>query len=515
MVTTDKELTVRSAGDNGQHESPDTARRGLLALVGALAVGTLAGCADGRGGSLSPEALATIDQAATGSTGVVWVDTIGTAASPGDLRGLSGSSSSAVAVARGFWSAWDGGGGIFAWDPSSAADDGGTVIPASGGGSWRRVHDGPLNVRWFGTGGTGSDDAAFTAALAAGDTVFVPDGTYSIAGTLVVGARQSLFGHGKAALLQRTGASQEPIVSVHGTHASVSGFKLENTASNSLKGVVRVGGDAPGVGNLLRVKLSDLWINGDGNVSSIGLALTCYSPDVNFFGSVHNLYIQNVGIGVEAIAGTNGWTFVDTTLADIGTCAWHLTGTVETQVVGGFTHQSPSISAVAKLEGAAQYNVFMGHVPEPGGTAVGCDFGDVTLGNAWFGPINCYGGILDAGKMNSFSFNGSARIPQLVLWGDPVLTISNGSITVSGSLHQVDTEGSAPTDDLDTINVPADGRILVLRSKANSRTPTARHGTGNLILAGGADFTFDSVYDQLMLIGNGGKWLEMSRSNNG
>jgi len=72
------------------------------------------------------------------------------------------------------------------------------------------------------------------------------------------------------------------------------------------------------------------------------------------------------------------------------------------------------------------------------------------------------------------------------------LTISNGAITVTQTYHSVDTEGGAPTDDLDTINGGNVGDILILRGVSGARKVTVRHGVGNIYTWDGQNITLES-----------------------
>jgi hypothetical protein len=103
-------------------------------------------------------------------------------------------------VARGYYNAGDGGGGLFVWHPESAAkEDQGTILASKPSGRWYRVYSGALNVRWFGAwGNTGprprqaphDDISAFEWAINAstdtdregyqsyGAEIFVPEGEY-------------------------------------------------------------------------------------------------------------------------------------------------------------------------------------------------------------------------------------------------------------------------------------------------------------------------------------------------
>jgi hypothetical protein len=93
-------------------------------------------------------------------------------------------------------------------------------------------------------------------------------------------------------------------------------------------------------------------------------------------------------------------------------------------------------------------------------------------------------------------------------------TISSGEITIgAGSHYFVDTEGASSSDDLDTISGGSfDGQILVLRAANSSRTTVLKDGTGNLRISG--DFSLDNGQDRVMLMFDGIRWVEMSRSNN-
>lgn len=61
----------------------------------------------------------------------------------------------------GYYTKGDGGGGTFYWDSTSTeADNGGTIIQATGvtTGRWKRVFSGNVNVKWFGAKGDGITD---------------------------------------------------------------------------------------------------------------------------------------------------------------------------------------------------------------------------------------------------------------------------------------------------------------------------------------------------------------------
>ena len=99
-------------------------------------------------------------------------------------------------------------------------------------------------------------------------------------------------------------------------------------------------------------------------------------------------------------------------------------------------------------------------------------------------------------------------------YDDPAeeLTIASGAITVTGKLHNVDTESDASTDDLDTINGGVVGQIVILRAADDGRTIVCKDGTGNLKLSG--DFSLTHTEDGIVLIYDGSNWIELSTANN-
>ena len=91
-------------------------------------------------------------------------------------------------------------------------------------------------------------------------------------------------------------------------------------------------------------------------------------------------------------------------------------------------------------------------------------------------------------------------------------TIASGVATVNPyeNAWRIDTEASAATDDLNTINGGEAGQVIELRPASASRVVTAKDSTGNLRLK--SDFSFVTATDTLTLIFNGTNWLELARS---
>jgi hypothetical protein len=94
-------------------------------------------------------------------------------------------------------------------------------------------------------------------------------------------------------------------------------------------------------------------------------------------------------------------------------------------------------------------------------------------------------------------------------------TIASGVVTLTSyfNLVRIDTEGSAASDDLDTIDGGQFGQVTTFAANNTARTVVFKDGTGNLRLAG--DFSLDNTEDSITCVFNGSVWLEMSRSDNG
>ena len=99
-------------------------------------------------------------------------------------------------------------------------------------------------------------------------------------------------------------------------------------------------------------------------------------------------------------------------------------------------------------------------------------------------------------------------------------TIASGVITLESVdnpiiMLQIDTEGAAATDDLDTISGGRFGQVLVLKPADGSRTVVVKDGTGNLNTAG--DHSMDNSQDTITLMRTSESndvWREIARSNN-
>ena len=103
-----------------------------------------------------------------------------------------------------------------------------------------------------------------------------------------------------------------------------------------------------------------------------------------------------------------------------------------------------------------------------------------------------------------------ADIGWLKLATPTELTISSGVVTATQSYHQIDTEGDAATDDLDTINGGSAGRMLFLGPQNGTRDVVLKDGTGNIFTQDGADITLSLFGQRVLLLHNGTNWYVVS-----
>lgn len=98
---------------------------------------------------------------------------------------------------------------------------------------------------------------------------------------------------------------------------------------------------------------------------------------------------------------------------------------------------------------------------------------------------------LDVGKLN---FDATSE-----------LTIATGAITAVNSMHTVDTEANAASDDLDTVSGGVDGDVIFLFPENIARVVTVKNGTGNIAVAGG-DYAMNAATRFIILVLKGSTW---------
>lgn len=197
---------TRSIIEGEANEGPKASRRDVASMLGAaFGLFALGGCAaqEDEPGDSGVRALSS--GLAAGAV-VAWADTVATDLKTHTNTTLVSGSVVDIAVAKGSVAPGDGGGGVFYWDAALTTDDGGTKILPTGSsaGGWRRIFDGPFNVKWFGARGDNvtDDSTAFANAIAAlgpsaareGATLFLPPGSYYLASNLVINRHMILRG---------------------------------------------------------------------------------------------------------------------------------------------------------------------------------------------------------------------------------------------------------------------------------------------------------------------------------
>lgn len=202
------------------------------------------------------------------------------------LKNLAAPAGPSVYLLRGFYTAGDGGGGMFRWVAGdTATDDGGTILQltAGGAGRWYRIYDGDLNALWFGAKGDGTTDdtAAFTKALAPNRPLFVPGNRVYVVGDLSIPARSVIYGR------------------------SVNGYTLVYSISTTFQrkaGCTRIFNVLDGM------QLSDVTLNGvDRTCVGIG--------GVGSFGLMRNVYVGYCSKGIgDGGANYNFCTMVQCTV---------------------------------------------------------------------------------------------------------------------------------------------------------------------------------------------------------
>lgn len=111
----------------------------------------------------------------------------------------------------------------------------------------------------------------------------------------------------------------------------------------------------------------------------------------------------------------------------------------------------------------------------------------------------------------SFTAAGTTLFISPLAYDKSDLTIASGVITVTKNYHRVDTEAAGATDDLVTINGGISGQILVLGTVASTRDVVLKHGTGNILLNGGIDFSLLFTRYRCVLMYDGSSWAEIGR----
>jgi len=137
-------------------DQPRASKRALV-LLGAVSLAALAAPASAQLGPSSGGASASANSGLVGIALPV--------ANVAALRALTSAISAELVILNGYYSASltsppDAGGGIFVYDSSdtTTADNGGTIVVDAASRRWKRQFSGPVDVKWFGAKGNGSND---------------------------------------------------------------------------------------------------------------------------------------------------------------------------------------------------------------------------------------------------------------------------------------------------------------------------------------------------------------------
>ncbi|MCP3700836.1 MAG: hypothetical protein GY920_20405 [Aliivibrio sp.] len=112
------------------------------------------------------------------------------------------------------------------------------------------------------------------------------------------------------------------------------------------------------------------------------------------------------------------------------------------------------------------------------------------------------------------TFEGKVTVEAMLATPRVDVVISSGGINAVSSYMRIDTEGSAATDDLTTINNGNDGEIIILAATSASRNIVIKHNVGNIITGNSSDFTLTngSIRIGFMYASNDSNWVEIFRS---
>jgi hypothetical protein len=106
----------------------------------------------------------------------------------------------------------------------------------------------------------------------------------------------------------------------------------------------------------------------------------------------------------------------------------------------------------------------------------------------------------------------AALATNLVLATKTKKTIAAGVIAATQSLHYIETEASAASDDLDTISGTVAGQLYVFYPFSAADTVVFKHGTGNIFCVGGQDISLAEATDYVLAVSNGTSVIVMAAS---
>lgn len=282
-------------------------------------------------------------------------------------------------------------------------------------------------------------------------------------------------------------------------------------------------------------------INCTGNViriigfATVGTGRGIYvgtAPNVNISGNVIEIEVSGIGINVlGSLAGTNA--FITGNVIRVVNANGPSSGVICLPNAVGNTltviSRDNSVYGLTRANGSYAYDF-----RNTAGATLNATIQDDIMAEGLFrlGDVNVSDGSFDNIpiylRSDYTAITEHIQRPRIAMLNlQPALGGSNyiiaaGVLTITGTIASlnknlsrinVDTEGAAATDDLDTISGGVSGDVLILAAVNSARTVVCKDGTGNMALSG--DFSLNNTEDRLVLMYEGTTWFELSRSDNG
>ena len=226
---------------------------------------------------------------------------------------------------------------------------------------------------------------ALNQALAKHKSVFVPDGTYLIDGTVEIKSGQSLVLSHNATLKRSSSESKNTaaVVNVLGRRSRFFGGQIV-TENNHPDGIVTLGHHSAdkSVGyNANDWYFGHTTLRGVNAKNNVGIFIPnsqdARHPDPsasNYFGLVEAATVIGSDIGIKLTEVANAHRFLGVLFWNIGSIAWDMHGAYGNQVIGGFLHRSTDGVVGIRLRSSrsknyhpSMQNSFIGFGIEPGG----------------------------------------------------------------------------------------------------------------------------------------------------
>jgi hypothetical protein len=285
------------------------------------------------------------------------------------------------------------------------------------------------------------DTAAFTAAIAASPSVFVPPGSYRIDSTVHIagGTRLSLSG-GASLMRTNLSTSSEPVVLLSGWYGSLTGSGHITTVNPAPAGVVKIGpATATRLYNVEWNVVEGISIRGPGvswsyaepdkpvDAALNGSIGVCFDSNEGSVGgatyqnTLKDVTVQAIDVGVYLGVQVNGNQVSGVMMEAIGQSAYLLQGPNSENVLqGGFVAGHGGNTTVIKTRASwnpktlkhegTWHNWFSGILCEPGPGSLYYDFDEFSTANTLIGHDNTYRGGVTHDPAFTYLSSGTLRI---------------------------------------------------------------------------------------------------------